>query len=115
MTRTRAVLAAMLVALGVLYAAWFAGGDDRVAAWLVFALPPLLLAVAVLRGARTAGFWAGVFSLGWFSHAVVVLYERPAERGWASVELALALAILFASSLPGLRARFAKRRPPPPA
>lgn len=112
MTPARRVLAVALLALATLYAAWFANDPHRIAAWLVFALPPLLLGLGVLRGLRTAGFWAGTLSLGWFSHAVVVLYERPAMRGWGLAELVLALAILFAASLPGLRARFAAKRTP---
>ena len=51
-----------------------------------------------------------VLSLGWFSHAVVVLYERAHERMFGMIELLLALVILFAASLPGLRARFARKR-----
>lgn len=110
MTRARLVLAVALFALAALYAAWFARDSDRIAAWLVFAVPPLLLGIGVLRRSRTAGFWAGVLSLGWFSHAIVVLYERAGDRVLGTIELVLALLILFAASLPGLRARFARRR-----
>ena len=107
---SRLVLLASLCALAVLYAVWFAPQSDAVAALLVFVLPAALLAVPVLRRARRAHFWAGVASLAWFTHAVTVLYERPAERGWATAELLLALVILFAASLPGLRARREARR-----
>lgn len=107
---SRKVLLLCLVALALLYAIWFTSHDDRIAAYVVFALPAVLLAIPVLRRTRRAHFWAGVASLAWFSHAVTVLYERPAERGWAFLELLLSLVILLAASLPGLRARRAARR-----
>ena len=78
----------------------------------MFALPPLALAAATLRGWRTASFWAGVLALGWFSHGVMVAWSRGGERGYALAEVALALVIVFAASLPGLRARFARKRTP---
>jgi hypothetical protein len=36
---------------------------------------------------------------------------RPPERGYALAEVALAVAIVLIASVPGLRARFAKRPP----
>jgi uncharacterized membrane protein len=104
------VLTAALLALAALFIAWFA---PRPMPWdelVVFALPPLLLAVARWRGRRTAGFWASVLALGWFSHGVMVAWSRPAEAAYAWGEIVLALVIIFAANLPGLRRRFSKRR-----
>ena len=75
----------------------------------MFALPPLLLAVAVLAGRRTAPFWSAVLALGWFCHGVMVAWERADGRAWALAEVALALGIVFAASGPALRARFGGR------
>ena len=95
---------ALLVAL---YSTWFR--DER-AALLVFALPCALAAIGVAVRRRTAGFWAGVLALLWFSHGVMVAWTRTGERGYALAETALALWIVLAASIPGLRARFAARR-----
>jgi uncharacterized membrane protein len=105
----RKMLVAALLLLAALYAWWFAHDSLRIAAWLVFALPPALCAIAVVAARRTAAFWSGVFALGWFSHAVMVAWTRPPERGFAFAAIALSLAVVFAASIPGLRARFARR------
>ena len=52
---------------------------------------------------------AGVLALAWFSHGVMVAWTRPPERLYAWCEVALAVAIVLAASLTGLRARFAAR------
>ncbi|GHA89580.1 DUF2069 domain-containing protein [Cognatilysobacter bugurensis] len=104
------VLIVALFALAALFAAWFAPRPTQWDELVVFALPPLLLAIARWRGRRTAAFWASVLALGWFSHGVMVAWSRPAEAGYAWGEIALALAVIFAANLPGLRARFGKRR-----
>jgi uncharacterized membrane protein len=106
----RRILIAALVALVALYAFWFVRDAHPFAAWLVFAVPPALLAIAVARGRRTAGFWSGVFALLWFSHAVMVAWTRPPERGFAFAAIVISLVVIFAASIPGLRARFAKKR-----
>ena len=108
--RARLCLIAALLALSATYVAWFAGKPRPWVALAVFALPPLLLAIGVIRRQQTAGFWAGVLALGWFSHGVMVAWSRPAEQGYAWTALLLAVAIVFASSLPGMRARFAGKR-----
>ena len=109
MTTARRVLTAALLLLTAVYAIWFATGAQWVAV-IVFAVPPAWLAVALLRGggART-GFWAGVLALAWFSHGVMVAWTRPPERGFALAEIALAVTVVLAASLTGLRARFAAR------
>ena len=109
MSRARGVLGIALIALAALYAWWF-GRDGQWVAVAVFALPPLLLALAVARGRNRAGFWAGLLALAWFAHGIMVAWTRPPERGLALAATALALAIVFAASLPGLRARFARKR-----
>ncbi len=106
----RHVLVLALLALMALYATWFGRTDSPTAELLVFALPPLLLAAGMLRGMRTAPFWAGVLALAWFSHGVMVAWSRPDERGYALAATFLSLVVVFAANLPGLRARFAKKR-----
>jgi uncharacterized membrane protein len=109
--QSRIVLAVALFALSALFTLWFHDDRHRLAALLVFTLPPLLLLAAVLRGGTTAsrgGFWAGVFGLFWFSHGVMVAWSRPADGGYAWAEIVLALAIIAAANWPGLRARFGK-------
>ena len=101
-----------LAGLLILFGAWFAV-DGLWALFAVFALPPLLLLLAVLRGSRTAPVWASIMALLWFSHGVMEAWAAPQHRDFALTEAALALLVIFAASLPGLRARFAKRRNQP--
>ena len=103
-------LAFALLALALFYAAWFAGDEHLLTGLLVFALPPFLLAIAAWRGWHRAGFAAGVFALLWFSHGVMLAWSEPAQRGMALLEVALALAVIYASCLPGMQARREKRR-----
>jgi uncharacterized membrane protein len=109
MTPARRFLRLALLGLVLLYGAWFGAAADWVAL-AVFALPPLLLALALPRHGARAGFCAGVFALLWFSHGVMVAWTRPPERWPALAETALALAVVLAASIPGLRARFAAKR-----
>jgi uncharacterized membrane protein len=109
-TRTdRIVLASALLGLAALYTLWYHADDDRIAALLVFALPPLLLGIGVLIRRRTARFWAGVFALCWFTHGVMVAWAHADERVFGLIEIALALLIVFVSNAPGLRAKFGKK------
>lgn len=105
----RRPLAALLLALALLYMLWFARDRHAVAAMLVFALPPVLLAVAAWRGWARAGFFAGVCALLWFSHGVMLAWIDAGQRGFALGEIALALGIVYASSIDGIRARFGGR------
>jgi uncharacterized membrane protein len=113
MTPARRLVRAALLALVLLHALWFGGTLSGAApqwvALAVFALPPLLLALALPRYGARAAFWAGVVALLWFSHGVMVAWTRAPERWPALAEVALALVVVFAASIPGLRARFAKR------
>lgn len=110
MKRSRPLLAIALFALSVVFSLWFHDDKYRLAAMLVFTLPPLLLLVGVLRGSAKASFWAGVFALFWFSHGVMVAYARPPERVFAWLEILLAIVIVLASSWSGLSARFGKKK-----
>ena len=107
MTFTTRLLLAALLALAGLYVFWFA--RDPWPAWLVFAGPPLLLALAAWNGNSRAAFWAAVLALFWFSHGVMVAWTRTQESGLASIEIVLALAVIFLASMPGIRARFSKQ------
>ncbi len=98
-------LALVLFALAVLYAAWFAQDKHREAALLVFAAPPLVLALLAWRGWPRAAFVAGLFALAWFSHGVMVAWSRPGERLPAPLAIALSVAVILLPSLPRLRAR----------
>ena len=104
------IAGAALLALALLYAAWFHADRHAVAALLVFALPPLLLAVPTWRGGRRPAFWGGVFALGWFSHGVMVAWTRPGEALFAWLAIVLSLVVIATVSWPGLQARFGRRR-----
>lgn len=108
MTLARRLLLLSLLALVALYAAWFAR-DAQWVAFGVFGLPPLLLAAALPRAPAPVALLAGMVALLWFSHGVMVAWTRPPERLFALVEVALAVAVVLAASLPGLRARFARK------
>ncbi len=105
----RRPLAAFLLGLALLYVLWFARDQHAVAAVLVFVSPPLLLAIAAWRGWSRAGFFAGVAALLWFSHGVMVAWTDAGQRGFALGAIAIALGIVYASSIDGIRARFGKR------
>jgi uncharacterized membrane protein len=105
---SRIVLLLALFALSVLFSLWFHDDLHRLAAMLLFALPPLLLLAAVLRSGARGAFWAGVLGLFWFSHGVMVAWGRPPERAYAWGEIVLALVIIVSASWPGLRARFGR-------
>jgi len=105
----RRVLIVALIALTGLYLLWFAATPHPWVALAIFALPPALLAMAALRRYSRSAFWAGLLALAWFSHGIMVAWTRPPERLFALAEVVLAVAVVFAASLPGLRARFAKK------
>ncbi|KLI98884.1 DUF2069 domain-containing protein [Luteimonas sp. FCS-9] len=107
---SRIVLAGALAAIALLYLAWHWGGAHFGAALLVFVLPPLLLLAGVLRGARSAALWSGIAALFWFSHGVMYAWTHPEQGLYAWAGIALSLTVVFSASLPGMRARFARRR-----
>jgi len=108
--RPRSTLMLALMGLSALYALWFRADPHWLATQLVFTAPPLVLAIALRAGWHTAGFWAGVLALGWFSHGVMSAWSHPETRLLAALEIVLALLVVFSASLPGLRARAAARR-----
>ena len=109
-TPAHRITAAALLALAALFALWFHNDRHALAALLVFALPPLLLAWPAWRGGRRAAFWAGVLALFWFSHGVMLAWSEPAERAYAFVEIVLSLVVVYASSIDGIRARLGNKR-----
>ncbi len=106
-------LVGALIALAVLFAVWFGPARDWVAL-AVFALPPLVLGIAAMLRSRTAAYWASVLALAWFSHGIMASWTRPSELAFGLLETLLALVVVFAANLPGLRARFSKKPPPTP-
>ena len=106
----RKPLAVALLALAALFVLWFARDEHVLTGLLVFASPPLLLAIAAWRGWPRAGFVAGVFALLWFSHGVMLAWSEPAERAYAFVEIVLSLVVVYASSIDGIRARLGNKR-----
>ena len=104
----RAVLIGALLALLAAYVAWFAPRGDAVAL-VVFGAPVVACLAGVVLHRRTAGFWSGVLALLWFSHGVMVAWTRPGERALALAETGLAVVVVLAASVPGLRARFARK------
>ena len=111
MTPARRLLRIALLALVLLYGAWFGRAADW-AALAVFALPPVLLGLAALRGWHRAGFTSSMLALLWFSHGVMMLWSEPALRLFALAETVLALLIIHAACLPGMQARREQRRSP---
>ncbi|QIL21303.1 DUF2069 domain-containing protein [Thermomonas sp. HDW16] len=107
---SKRLLSIALIALAVLFGLWAGRGGHVMAAVLLLVLPPLLLAVAAWRGWPLAGFVAGVFALPWFSHGVMLAWSEPAERAFALIEIALALVVVYASSIDGIRVRFGKQQ-----
>lgn len=104
------LLVAALLALAALYAVWFRNDPHLVASMLVFALPPLVFAWLVWRGVPRAPFFAAVIALGWFSHGVLVAWIRRSDLLPATGVIVLAVIVVLAASLPGLKARFAAKK-----
>jgi uncharacterized membrane protein len=103
---TRLLIGALL-ALGALFGFWFYGKPVEL---VIFAGPPLLLALFNWTGAQKPAFWAGLCALAWFSHGVMVAWSRPLDRDLALIEIGLSLVVVLAASLPGWRARLSGRR-----
>lgn len=110
MKTSRLILGASLFALSVLFSLWFHDDRNRVAALLVFTLPPLLLLVGVIYRSAKAAFWAGVLALFWFSHGVMLAYDDPDVRVYAWIEILLAIVIILSSNWPGLSSRFGRKQ-----
>ena len=113
MARRRPPLAmpsAVLAALAALYLAWFLGDRHFVAAMIVFVLPLALLLAGTLLGSARAAFWAGVMGLLLFCHGVMTAWSEPGGRPFALAATLLSVLLVVATSWPGLRARFARKR-----
>lgn len=109
---SRIVLALSLALIAALYLLWHRNDPHFGAALIVFVLPPLLLLAGVLRDLRAAPLWSGIAALFWFSHGVMYAWSHPELGAWPWAGIALSLAVVFSASLPGMRARFARRSPP---
>lgn len=105
----RKPLAVALLALAALFVLWFARDEHVLTGLLVFASPPLLLAITAWRGWPRAGFVAGVLALFWFSHGVMQAWSEPVGRGFALGEIVLALAVVYTACIDGIRARFGRK------
>lgn len=102
-------LAGALLAMAALFLLWFAGDPHWLAGLVAFMLPPLLLAAVALRGWHRSGFMASLFALLWFCHGIMTAWSEPDARWLALAETALALVVIHAACLPGIRARRAAR------
>lgn len=74
-------------------------------ATVLMMLPILPAALLLLLRRPSAGLWAGIAALFYFSHGVMEAWANPAVRGLALLEAALAVALVFTVSWPGLVAR----------
>ncbi|KRG64468.1 membrane protein [Stenotrophomonas humi] len=101
-----------LLLLAALYAWWFRSDRHLPAVLLVFVAPPLLLLAGVALQRAPARFWAGVLALFWFSHGVMSAWVHRDALLYAGIEIVLSLSIVALVSVPGMRARFAKKRSP---
>lgn len=110
-SRAEWTLLIALLGLAALFSLWYLLPREHLAAGLlVFVLPPALLALGVGLRSRLAGYWAGVCALGWFCHGVMLAWSSSSERGYALIEVALALVVIFAANLAGIKARLGRKR-----
>ena len=111
--KTRArdlILVLAMLLLAGLYGWWFRDDRHLIAVALVFIAPPVLLVIGILARRAAARFWAGVLALFWFSHGVMSAWTHRETAAHAWAEIALALLIVALVSVPGMRARFARRK-----
>jgi uncharacterized membrane protein len=109
------VVLALSVALLVLQPIWYLWLSppavfSPLAATVLMALPILPAIALALLGRPSAGFWAGVAALFYFSHGVMEAWSHPPAAVPAWAETLLATALVFAASWRGLQARRAARR-----
>lgn len=77
---------------------------------LAVAVLPLLLALPGAWQARPLPlFWANLLCLAYFCHGVSEAWTQPAMRPWALLEIVLAVAVVCAYAVLGLRSRRAAR------
>lgn len=102
----------LLVALLLLAALFGWGFRHNLPVMFIAAMPPLLLAIALVLRLRSAAFWASVFALGWFSYGVMEAWTQSGQaRLYSLAILALSLVVIAASSWAGMRARFGPKPP----
>jgi uncharacterized membrane protein len=109
----RIACAATLGLLALKWAwSWVTGGPHVVALAIVSSLLLLPPAIAFALRRPRAPLWAGIVALFYFCHGVAD--ARVSTGVWPWLEMALSLAIVFAAGWPGIAAKLAKRRAPPP-
>lgn len=113
--RNAKLAVAAIVALWLLHTIWQLQLSSlplplRLIVLTIALLPGLPCMLAWLRDRRSTAFWAGAGSLFYFSHGVMQAWAGEQWRALAFIEITLALLAIFASSIDGIRARFAKRR-----
>ncbi|MBS3958705.1 MAG: DUF2069 domain-containing protein [Xanthomonadaceae bacterium] len=116
MRRANLLLAFALLALQPAWYLWLAVPQvlPPLLATVLMALPILPALVLLLLRRPSAGLWAGIAALFYFSHGVMEAWASPGVvRGLALLEATLATALVFTVSWPGLAAR--RRRAAPPA
>lgn len=78
-------------------------------AFVVAVAPLLALLPGAWRARPTPLFWANLLCLLYFCHGVSEAWTTPAMRGWALLEIALAVLVVSAYGAFGLRSRRAAR------
>lgn len=111
---SRALALAAVLAMLLLQWRWHAviAPPTAVPPWTLvtlYSLPLLPCLWLALRGHRSAPLAGAIAALLYFCHGVMFAMGAPLLRGPALIEIALSLAIVFAASWNGLRARFMRK------
>jgi len=108
-----ALLVLALLGLQPVWYLWLAAPQvlPPLFATVLMMLPILPAALLLLLRRPSAGLWAGIAALFYFSHGVMEAWANPEVRGLALLETALALALVFTVSWPGLVARRQRAKP----
>ena len=106
---------ACVVALLALQAAWHGAGawpGSTVVLLVLLGAPLAGVLVMHLLRRRSARFWTAVVALLTFCHGVVEAWTLPGARVPGLAEAALSALAVGSASWDGMKARFARRRPP---
>ena len=118
MNAARGIAAACTFALLGLQWAWRAMQPAPSWPWwlaaLLFSLPLLPPAIAFVLRRPRAPLWAGTIALLYFCHGIAEWRADPAQVPWALAETALSVVLVFAAGWPGIAAKLARRKAPPP-